>query len=384
MGQTLGELIEKKLERDKTKKYWLIRTYSGNYYEEFKSHGFIGIGWNEIRYSDFQKLPPEEKAIGLSKEEAKTFKLSRKLLIEELAAKVVFSDEKEFASEKTKQMTAIRAVHQTETFIRNIKKGDIVLIPSENSEFYSFGEVVDSSIFLADRYEMQETNCDLIKRKRVEWIMTDVPRYRLDPNFLRFVRVQTTISDITDYGYFVEKTISNDFIMDGQSHFVLRVTEDIELQASHYRALLHVMDLTAEEINEEVGINVNDAEIKARVQSPGEFVLLSQYLPYAGYAAVVILMLVGGGLDSQKEGGFKFGTKGIWGRILESKKHKVEVAEYEKNQDQNRKNQETIRRLLELNPDILKDCERVAIKLLDNQTKDALSTTKGDNDISLQ
>ena len=38
LGITLAEIPEHT-------RYWLIRTYSGKYYETFHSNNFVGIGW---------------------------------------------------------------------------------------------------------------------------------------------------------------------------------------------------------------------------------------------------------------------------------------------------------------------------------------------------
>jgi len=381
MEETLASLIEKKLKKDLSKNYWLVRTSSGEDYEGFKANDFIGVGWNEIKYSDLKKLPPEEQGAGLKKDELKRFKLTRRLMLDELAAKIEFSDEKDFASEKSRMMSAVKAIHQIETFVREIKKGDIVLIPSENSDFYSFGEVLESSIYLADSFERSTTVCDLVKRKRVKWIIKDLPRHKLDPNYWKFVRVQSTITNISDYRYFIETTVSNDFVLDGSSHFVLRVTQNIEVTARHYKAFFRILDCAEELIRIDADVDIEPAEIKARVQSPGEWVSISSYLPYAVCVALVVIAIVGGGLSHSKEAGFKFGSKGVWGRILEALKQKKELDEFSKNQQQNRRNQEAILTLLELNPELLKDCEGIALKLIENQTKDGQAALRGGNDI---
>lgn len=379
MEFSLSDTINQKILEVSNKNYWLVRTYSGEYYDIFRDHGFIGIGWNEIKLLDIKNIPVETSAKGEKRE--KGLREKKKEIVETLANKVIFSDDKEFASADSQLSAGVRAIHQILIFVREIKKGDIVLIPSSSSDFYCFGEIEETPVHLADSLERLNTNCELIKRKRVRWIKKDVPRHRLDPNYLRFLRVQSTITNLSEYTYYIEKTISNSFVLDGLSHFVFKVTRSEDVNPKHYKALLKAIELTEQLILEETGDSIGEVDIKARVQSPGEFVIVSNYLPYVYYFAITIVLVLGGGLAIDKIG-LKLGTKGILGGILQAKNNKTNRAEYEKNQEQKRKIQETVRIALELNPELIKDCENVVIKLIDNDSPKGLPPTPGDNEIA--
>jgi len=378
MESSLSNAIDQKIVEISNKNYWLVRTYSGEYYDNFRDHGFIGIGWNEIKLRDINKIPIESKIKG--EKGKKGLKEKKKEIVEALADKVIFSSDKEFASADSQMSAAVRAIHQIETFVREIKKGDIVIIPSASSDYYCFGEIEETPVYLAESLERLNTNCEFIKRKRIRWIKKDVPRYRLDPNYLRFLRVQSTITNLSeDYAYYIEKTISNSFVLDGLSHFVFKVTSSEDVNPKHYKALLKAIDLTELLILEETGESIGEVDIKARVQSPGEFVVVSSFLPYVYYFAVVMLIVIGGGLEISKDG-LKLGTKGLIGSILKIKNNKTNRLEFEKNQEQLRKNQETVRVALELNPNLLRDCENVVLKLMDNNSLKSLPPTPEDNE----
>lgn len=370
MITSLKKLISSTMEDIANRNYWLVRTYSGNYYEQFRNHNFIGIGWNEITLNDMSKID--------FKTPTKELKHNRKTKLNLLASKVQFPKDKDFASDESKANAGVRAIHQIWTFIKELKKGDIVIIPSENSDYYSFGEIEESSVILASSMEINATNCDLIKRKKIKWIKFDYPREKLDSNYLKFLRVQSTITKISDYKYFVEKTISNTFILNSQSYFVLNVKRREELYPSHYRAILKLIEETEKLILLETGDKIEEIEIKSNVQSEGDLILISNYLPYIFYFAFTVLILAGAGV---KFIGLEFNTKGVEGLVNKILNGFRERTEFKLNQEQERKNQETIRKAFEVNPDLIKECKEVAIKLLDHSTSRDLKTIQGDNDI---
>lgn len=379
MESNLSAIINNKVIEEANKNYWLVRTYSGEYFDSFRDHNFIGIGWNEINLSDINKLPSEDAPLKGVKR-AKGVKEKRKNILETLALKVNFSSDKEFANAESKLSAGVRAIHQIETFIREIKKGDVVIIPSENSDYYCFGEIEETPVFLADSMERLNTSCELIKRKKIKWIKLNVPRHRLDPNYFRFLRVQSTINNLSDYRYYIEKTISDSFVMDGLSHFVLNVTREDDINPRHYGALLKAIELTELLIFDETGERIGEVEIKASVQSAGAFVIVSQYLPYAFYFAIIVTGIVGGGVALKKYG-FNFGTQGFIGGLLQIRNNKTNRVEYERNQEQLRRNQETVRTILELNPHLVTDCEKIVLKLIDNPSLKGLPSIREDNEI---
>jgi restriction system protein len=360
MAISLQKLISSTMDDIANRNYWLVRTFSGNYYEQFRDHNFIGIGWNEITLNDISKIDFETHT--------KELKQNRKTNLNILASKVQFPEEKDFASDESKANAGVRAIHQIWTFIKEMKKGDIVLIPSENSDYYSFGEIEETSVMLASSMDIYATNCDLIKRKKIKWIKFDYPREKLDSNYLKFLRVQSTITKISDYKYYVEKTISNIFVEDGKSYFVFNVSKSKEVYVSHYNAILTVLDYAYNAIVTYSEESPNEPEMRTNVQSPGDIIIISELLSNPYWIAIIIVALCGGGLaiDSWK---LKFGSTGILRTISSI---------FDDNQ--NRKNKDTIRKKIEeLDPKAFLKSENIVKMLLEAENKQ--KSIPGGNDI---
>lgn len=106
-------------EIDTNRNYWLVRTKSGKYFDEFYIDGFIGIGWNKI--SDMTIINSDQEAV--------------KNIIKQ-----------GYPDENRPGLIANQIIR----FVKEMKKGDIVLIPSKNSRYVAFGELVDDNIYLED------------------------------------------------------------------------------------------------------------------------------------------------------------------------------------------------------------------------------------------
>src|SRR6185312_9045106 len=87
---------------------------------------------------------------------------------------------------------------QVMKFVVELKKGDIVIIPSSNSEIISIGEVTSSTIPELTQAELLKTECPYKKRKPVKWIK-DISRDSLDPFLYRMLQAHQAINNITRY-----------------------------------------------------------------------------------------------------------------------------------------------------------------------------------------
>src|SRR5690554_4990417 len=131
------------------KKYWLIRTEGGEYFDSFTSFGYIGIGYNEIPYS---------KINDLKKTSANNDDLKDKLKIH---IENIYPD-------KVPGFVA----GQLTRFIYEIKKGDVVIVPSEGSSYISIGEVTDNALMDINDSIINRTKNPYYKRKKVKWFKT--------------------------------------------------------------------------------------------------------------------------------------------------------------------------------------------------------------------
>src|ERR1035437_5518055 len=118
----INDIVSGATEVRGTRHYWFFRTNGGDYYESFLKGGYIGIGYNQISYSTIKSVEKDEEGNYNSK------------LLSPLV-KEKYGDEEPHPN---------LAAAQLVKFVHEIKKGDIILIPSFCSQEISFGEVLQT------------------------------------------------------------------------------------------------------------------------------------------------------------------------------------------------------------------------------------------------
>ncbi len=88
---------------DENKKFWMIRTKKGFFFQEFIADQFVALGWNSIT---------QETDFGKSQEE----------------------DLKEYIKNRYGDSKPLGAINKCKSFIFDINAGDYILIPSRRSE----------------------------------------------------------------------------------------------------------------------------------------------------------------------------------------------------------------------------------------------------------
>lgn len=255
-------LIQNIRQIDPKRKYWFIRTDSGNNYQTFCNNGFIGINWDEISVSEI-----------LSNSSAE--------LKEKIALR--FGLDSQSSNGKRK----ISDIHNKLHHFNNLKKGDIIVIPSENSEYLSFGEISDDCTYEGVSGDFE---CDYIKRRSVDWVKTDLSINALDPTFFKIKKTRHTISDISSFDYYIDSILYPAYRKLDNSHFVINIatTEEINMLslAEMLFGIHHIMQLINTAFN--LGEDIEEGTIRIYLQSPG---LLNIKQP--GYALVLAACLLG-------------------------------------------------------------------------------------------
>ena len=271
---TLQEILDR-IPKVKERRYWLVRTEGGKNYNSFLAGNFIAIGYNKITLEDIQA--------GNTGDEVGVNVLANKIL-------KIYGEEEKRPKHSARQLIK---------FAYEIKKGDIVMIPSENSEYIQFAEVKSSIAFnnFDDKYE-----CDLIKRKEIQ-LLRQVSKLRLDPKLYKLMFSHHTITDADQYGEVIDKIINGIFIKQDHAHLVLEVQAEHEIKA---RSLFKMGDIALDLLDEfciEEGLDYKseDFEVKLAVQSPG-FIELSGL----GMGGIIILGVIIVGIAG---GGFSFSYK---------------------------------------------------------------------------
>lgn len=296
---------------NKDRNYWFVRTQGGEYFDDFYFDNFIGIEWDEICDIEFIKNNDSEILKGVV--------------------------HKEYPSNKQPGYVANRI----KTFVCDMKKGDIVLIPSSNSERIAFGEICDDEIFIYDGREeldffdaMEDENNEikektiLKKRRKVKWIEV-INRRDLDPYLYKIIYSHNTIVNAKPYEVFIDRALYPIYIKENKGYLTYRVTtnEDISgIDISEF--ILENLSLMQEIAKEkEININKRDVTSKINVQSPGDIQFIGPVFCIF-IMATASVAIFGGEVGAF---GLKFKTEGLsknileWYKIIQEKKEKTEV-----------------------------------------------------------
>lgn len=94
------------------------------------------------------------------------------------------------------------AAKQMIKFKNEIRPGHIILVPSQNSERFSVGEVVGE--VYSEEKEQKLLACPYVKRRKIKWI-GKFNRFKADPLLQKVVYAAHTVSDITQYKSYINR-----------------------------------------------------------------------------------------------------------------------------------------------------------------------------------
>lgn len=285
------------------RKYWLIRTNKGDYYDEFINMNYVAIGWNKLDKELLIDTPEVPLNIDSLKVHIKNFYPDQK--VPGLVARHIY------------------------TFVNDMKKGDIVIIPSVNSKIISFGEILEDNIYYeksdediedkledlsAEQYVSIENTecekedsfdcidsfesdkyCNYIKRRSIKWLKAE-KRVHLDPKLFGALNSHIAICNITSYAPYIDRTLDFFFIKNNELHLLLNVTKKSGLSFNEYREFFNSINSILNNYSEQTNSNIdtNNLEIKTRIESPGimEFISVLKDLPHSITASMFIGLFV--------------------------------------------------------------------------------------------
>lgn len=300
---------------DTNRNYWLVRTNSGMYFQDFLLGDYIGINWNEFN-------DPEEFT---DKNKDRTIEKISKIYKDNKQPGHIFSHIKRF--------------------FHDMKIGDIVMIPSENSKHIAFGEII-SDVYISKKTqtEIDEGDCPYEKRRNVKWLKT-VHRKKLDPYLYRMMNSHLTISNADDYAAAIDRTMYSYYYKGDKAHLVLNINQQNNIALidllDALQAPLDLIDYIQDPTNPDIKFDKRDLDVKLRVQSPGmiEFVSIGKAFSLVVLLGIVIVGLVGGSFKfnaSRERIEGEFSTEGLLEKILKFKKlDKTEVDEETVNRELN-------------------------------------------------
>lgn len=291
------------------RKYWLIRTESGSYYRDFKTNGFIAIGWND--FADIKEL---EDAIATDSKE-----------------KILGKFKKIYPKEKRPGL----AVNQMIKFVNNLSIGDVVIIPGIKGNEISIGEITSapyieypkprkSSCLEMDTPDYQQ--CPYFKRMNVKWL-TSIRKNKLDLQLSKLLNARNTITNADNYSHFIDRSIHDIYVKDGLCHLTLYVTKQEDISVGDFGLLLS----SAQELVNISNLPIHQKQLtmKSRVESPGPIEFIGGALALSMILYGLSIAFFGGSIKIKipfTDGGeIKFTTVGYQGckqeRLAEENRH---------------------------------------------------------------
>lgn len=292
--EDLQKIIASITEISNKRNYWFVRTQGGAYYESFVENSYIAIGYDRINISTIKNAFQNPH--------------NKKALIEKIKER--FPDEKR-PGYIGKQLI---------DFTFNIKKGDIVLIPSYSSSSISIGEVTETPVFeLKDR--IASNDCPFLKRKKINWIKKGINFESIDPNLIRLKYSQRTVTKISDdLTPFIDRTILPMYIKEDNAHLALNVQKKSHLPAySVFKTWSELLELTEEFGKEEqLDINKEDFDVRINVQSPGTIEFITYSVIGIVILSIMVVALIGAEYESKSSPfRFKFKSDGLIKKVTD-------------------------------------------------------------------
>jgi len=173
-----------------------VRAEFGTYTQHFLNGGYVAIGW--LPHNDLSRVESRDVLYPLYKAEY---------------------------PQDTSNVVIGQQVGQIARFLLDIKEGDYVITPAQNTEFIYYGIIAKDAYFSADGSD----GCPYLHRKRVVWNQTPIQRSQFSVPFQNTIRSSLTVF------YIIHKT--NFFTTIGQPGLVPEVEKRIEFD--YYASVLN-------------------------------------------------------------------------------------------------------------------------------------------------
>lgn len=257
------------------RKYWMVRTMGGAYYADFIRKNYIAIGYNEISLQQLNNLPQSQK-------QAK------------VALKAQFTDA------YPDNRSSGHSVSQLLRFTREVRVGDIVIIPSESAMHVAIG-VITSEMYEVEELDSDVDNrCQFKKRMKVDWKSFSRRKY-LSPSLQMMFVSRHPISDVTSYAPYIDSKISDCYLKNDEMNLVLRITTRKDVDWDDFFNLKALTALT-EQFCRTYNLNLGDDPIHMKIQmeSPGSLRLSSKSSKKLLVLGLILTICFGGGIRCER------------------------------------------------------------------------------------
>lgn len=269
------------------RKYWLIRTEGGEWFEEFSNKEYISIGWNEVSDEKYCQSVNKDEAIRILEE--------------------MYPDK----AQHTHTLNTIKR------FYNEIKIGDIVMIPSEGSQTINFGEVTSNvEIIQPTDTQLDEGACPHIKRRNVKWIKK-ISKDKLDLKLFKMLQSRHTISNANDYSNEIDSSLYDMYVKGNKTYMSIFVNKESNLSAYYLRTLTNLPWILEKFIND-FDYDLKELESTIYIKSPGKQEIIAKGKKGAKYilwSSIIMTILFGGSVETKV---LTVETKGALQPLLES------------------------------------------------------------------
>lgn len=255
----------------------MVRTMAGAYYADFIRQNYIAIGYNEISLQQLNNLPQSNK-------QAKE------------ALRALFEDA------YPENRSSGHPVSQLLRFAREVRIGDIVVIPSESAMHVAIG-IITSEMYEVEELSFDaENRCQFKKRMRVDW-KSFSRRKKLSPSLQMMFVSRHPISDVTSYAPYIDSQISDCYMKNEEMNLVLKISTRRDVDWDDFFKLKSLTALT-EQFCMNYNLNLGDDPIHMKIQmeSPGFLRLSSASTGKLLILGLIVVAISGGGIRCERIG----------------------------------------------------------------------------------
>lgn len=290
-----------------SKKYWLIRTQGGELFDTFYENNFVGLDHQQISLKDLSMLRSryldDTKFHGAIKDSVIDF----------------YTENIETGEKSIADRTITLIANQIYKFYRQVRKGDVVIIPSYSSTKVAFGEVLESNIATFNEGELRKfDHTQQFLNKKVKWLK-EIDKKNIDPNIFKMFTAHQAINEVGKYAHIIERTLTDFFVLDNEAHLIINVQKKAGINARGLFGLGHNFLNILEGVINELGVedvNVDDFQVEVNINSPGKIDLKS--ISWKGtLIALITVGVFGGGIEYN---GHSVKTEGLVGLVKEVEK----------------------------------------------------------------
>lgn len=260
-------------------KYWFVRTNGGLYYDEYKTKGFIAFDINTVCDTKLLEVVDTNK---VAREQlSKKIKEAYKNKTQNSTAYIPTVAEDTLLPEELKQTKKLKKdniqtgliINQLKRFMLEMKIGDIVLIPSSDSDNITFGKI--TSKYYIDKISplegfLEDNKCPFFKRINVKWIKT-IKKKNLDPYLYKVIYSHHSITDVSYARNYINRSLSDIYILNNKLHITFNVNIKTGIPVKNLLKFIGSFEKIADSINldQKYTNEIAQAEVKLNLQSPG-------------------------------------------------------------------------------------------------------------------